>query len=288
MKHIESGSAIPSQVAGILEASRVLNAELQKQEARREFLSSIQKGWILSYLHGATGKLKVERIGDNMGVAQCPIFLQIIKDVERGELPKDFDETGLIDWAIGKRIHFTAAGLDAVRRHYGYPMMAALLPEDKWQELPTLTPEKKAKSQRLTHWGAKVFKVPFRRLARDVIEAGGVVPDDFQTIGDMVQWGVSIGATLTPEGADIAFPTEPRAAGNTPTAKEATPTGDTSKATRGRPKPSAETRRRDEEIYQRHKRGGETYDEIAEHFDMSRRDVMKAFDRQRKRKSRLD
>ncbi len=111
------------------------------------------------------------------------------------------------------------------------------------------------------------------------------------TVDDAIRFGLAKGYRITDAGRAKAYelgilsddsPAVPIPKG------AATPTGDTDKATRGRPKPSAETRRRDNEIYRRHKRGGESYNEIAEYFDMSRRDVVKAFDRQRKRESRRD
>lgn len=113
MQH-KAGSATPTQIAGILEASKILNTELQKHEERRKFLTGKQKGWILSYLHGATGKLKIERTGNVTRVVQCGIFLQVVIAVERGELPKDFDETDLLEWADEAGLPMTSAALEAL------------------------------------------------------------------------------------------------------------------------------------------------------------------------------
>jgi len=116
-----SGAASASQIEGWIKLNQILSAQLKEVKARSAFLTGVQKTWIATYLHGATGdEPYTGRIGEsnNYGVIMCPRWRDVLKAIEdpEQELSQDFDARALLEWADGKRLTLTAAGLAAWER----------------------------------------------------------------------------------------------------------------------------------------------------------------------------
>lgn len=113
-----SGTASASQIEGRIKLQQFLNAQLKAARKRWAFLTGIQKGWILNYLHGATGKEpETGRIGaSNIGIVQCLRTQEVIIAVEHETLAKDFGEVDLLRWANDTGKTLTAEGLAAWER----------------------------------------------------------------------------------------------------------------------------------------------------------------------------
>lgn len=116
-----SGAASASQIEGRIKLNQILSAQLKEVKARSAFLTGVQKTWIATYLHGATGdEPYTGRIGEsnNYGVIMCPRWRDVLKAIEdpEQELSQDFDARALLEWADGKRLTLTGEGLAALER----------------------------------------------------------------------------------------------------------------------------------------------------------------------------
>ena len=189
-----SGAAAASQIEGRMKLEQFWHEQLKAMRERCGFMTGVQKGLVVTYLHGATGKEPyVGNVGSNQMVLLCPRVHDVICAVEAGRLAKDFDARALLEWADGAGLTLTGEGLAALER-------LNTTKQANTRKAKTVTPSKRGPKQKYFLRRSCVKACSEKGFEQSVIEAAfdaykedcnldnKVIPRELQAItGDTVK-----------------------------------------------------------------------------------------------------